>query len=1285
LLAVAILAGLTAPASGQQSNSVTGGGAQTQAAVTNIEQITRTLTEPGEGDANLSGIVELGTNWVKEIPWRSIGPANMGGRVTDFAVVDSDPSTYWVATAGGGLLKTTNNGTSFVHQFDHETTVSIGSVCVAPSDPNIVWVGTGENNPRNSVSYGDGVYKSTDGGKSWKNMGLKKSFQTGRIVIDRTNPNIVYVGALGRLYGTNEERGLYKTTDGGETWTRSLYVDEKTGVIDIQMHPTDSKTLIIATWERQRDEYDSYPGDPPRADGYDRYDPVKKWGPGSGLWKTTDAGAHWRRLTNGLPSSSMGRIGLDFYRKDPKTIFAIIDCEKIGMGTNSLVDIDITAANSDRGVRVSDVRTNGPSAKAGLKAEDIILKVNDKDVTDVQQLMDDLRDLTVGATVKYSISREEDRMQISVVLPKRPDPNAAGGAYLGLTGGEELENGVRAGNVVPNGPAAQAGIQPNDIIQKVGDRDIQNFNQVTEAVGAGNPGDKIKIKVLRADQPQEIEVTLGERPAQNVAAAGNRRGAGAGRGAGGGGGGGGGGRGGPTTRPSGANLGGQLENVQAQQGPDGYQYGGIYKSTNAGESWTRINSYNPRPMYFSLLKVDPSDDRYLYSGGVNLARSTNYGRTFRADAGRGVHADQHAMWIDPKDGRHMLIGCDGGFYVTYDRSANWDQINTVAMGQFYNVSISLRKPYYVAGGLQDNGSWFGPSQSLSGGGPINEDWMNVGGGDGFVCRVDPNDPDIVYSESQDGAISRRDVRINLNTPIRPTPPRGGPGGQGGRGGRGRGAGGGGAAATAQPAETTPGGESETAPAEGARAGGGGGGGGGRGGAGGTRFNWNTPYILSSFNSRIIYAAGNVVFRSLNRGDNWQVISPDITLTPHGSGTALSESPLNADVLYAGSDDGGLWMTRDGGKNWTNLTKNVALAGPRCVASIEASRFSAGRAYVAFDGHRSDDDDPIVWVTEDFGVTWKSLKANLPMGSSRVLREDIENQNLLLLGTEFGAWCSLDRGRHWNRFSTNFPTVAVHEFAFHPENGQVVAATHGRSLWVMDASALRQIRPENLTDKPALYQPVSAVKWHGEPSRGTTNRKFTGTNADNGAQIYYSLAKKAESLSLKVVDINGVTLANLNARDPREPGLHRATWSTGGGRGGRGGGGGGGGGAPAGAAAGGGGGGGGRRGGAQVADAGTRAGGGAAGGGVVARGGAGVGIGQRGGRGGRGGVEPGTYRIVLTVDGQEFSRTVKVEADPSLPDALTVEELRAQEAAESEDDDQRDSSSGGEIRKDDQGS
>jgi S1-C subfamily serine protease/photosystem II stability/assembly factor-like uncharacterized protein len=718
----------------------------------------------------------------------------MSGRVVDLAVIEADPTTYWVATASGGLVKTTNNGVTFAHQFDREATVSIGAVAVAPSDPNIVWVGTGENNPRNSASYGDGVYKSTDGGKTWKNMGLKKSYQIGRILIHPKKPDVVYVGVLGRLWGPNEERGVFKTTDGGETWEKVLYVDDKTGIIEMRMHPSEPNTLLAASYERLRDGYDSHPGDP-MADGYDSYDPIKKWGPGSGIYKTTDGGKKWRKLTNGLPTCNLGRVGLDYYRKDPDVVFAIVDSEKIGMGTpprsGASVYSGIFTEDADNGARVARVADDGPGSKGGLQTDDVIQSVDDKAVKRSEEFTDIVRERKIGDKLKLKVLRGEKTLEVQLTLDRRPDPPGGGsGVYLGLAG-EDAEEGVKVTNVLSDGPASKAGVKTDDIVQAVGEKSVQNYNQLMDEVRTRNAGDKVKLKVLREDQTQEIEVTLAERPPGGP---GGRRGAPAS---------------GPylgvngedaeggvrlttivtngpaaqaglktgdlvqqagdksigkyeelieeirshrigdklklklrrgdedrqievtlgerpqtggrsRTRPSGGLLGGQIENVQDEQGTNGFQYGGVYKSTDGGESWTRINSVNPRPMYFSKIRVDPSDERYLYALGVQLFRSTNGGKTFKADV-RGIHADQHTLWIDPRDGRHMIVGCDGGFYVTYDRMANWDHLNHLALGQFYHVAICPRQPYHVAGGLQDNGSWCGPSATVNGSGPINED------------------------------------------------------------------------------------------------------------------------------------------------------------------------------------------------------------------------------------------------------------------------------------------------------------------------------------------------------------------------------------------------------------------------------------------------------------------------------------------------------------------------------------------------------------------------------------
>ena len=1089
--------------------------------------------------------------WLEGIRWRSIGPANMSGRIVDLAVNESDPNTFWAATASGGLIKTTNAGVSFTHQFDREATVSIGAVAVSRSHPDVVWVGTGENNPRNSVSYGDGVYKSTDGGTTWQHMGLKQSFQIGEIVIHPTDPDIVYVGALGRLYGDNEQRGVYKTTDGGATWQRVFFVDERTGVIDMQMHPTDPETLIVAAWERLRDGFDSWPGTlVPLREGYGGYDPIRKWGPGSGLYKTTDGGASWRKLTKGLPTSQLGRIGIDWYRKDPAIVFAVVDCEAIGKGPQPLpVRWGAVGENRDGKALITQVYPKSPAAKAGLLPGDVVESLGDTPITDFDQILDALRTKKAGDTFTAAIARGGERRTFEFTLaPRAGAAGRAGGVWLGAFG-EDADEGLEVVQTAPDGPAAKAGLQADDVIVEFDGEKAESWEWLAEKAGGKAAGDTVKLRILRAGASKVIDVSLAER------GAGGGRGRGApqesptyigitGRDAEGGG-----ARitavteNGPAAkagilvgdvvrkiggksmedyraligvlrelaagdavrleiaratevkeidvvvenrplppRPYTASLGGQAANVQDQQGAKGFEYGGIYKSTDGGESWTRINSVHSRPMYFSVIRVDPGDEKRLYLLGVSQYASSDGGLTFEPRLGRGVHADGHALWVDPRDGRHMIIGVDGGVYTTFDRGGRWDHLNTLALGQFYHVAIAPTHPYAVYGGLQDNGTWGGPSLSLAGSGPVNEDWLSVGGGDGFRCQVDPVDPELVYWTSQDGNMGRRHMKTGERAAIRAQAPEGEPP---------------------------------------------------------YRFNWNTPFILSQANSRIFYAAGNHVFRSLDRGAKLERISPEITLTKRGSATALAESPRDAAVLYVGTDDGAVWVTRDGGKEWSEIGRNLDLPAPRWVSTIEASRFADGRVYVCLDGHRSDDDEPYLFVSEDFGKHWKPIRANLPWGSTRCLRESPFNENVLLAGTEFALFASADRGGHWNRLNTNLPTVAVHEIAFHPANGDVVVATHGRSLWIADITPLHQFAAAHLADAPVLYKPGTAIRWRRLPTRGTTNRRFVGENPPAGASLFYALPRKAEQVKLEVKDVHGDTLREL--RGATEAGLHRLTW------------------------------------------------------------------------------------------------------------------------------------------------
>jgi photosystem II stability/assembly factor-like uncharacterized protein len=670
--------------------------------------------------------------WMPLVKWRSIGPANMGGRITALSVYEANSRIWYAATASGGLLKTENDGQTFEHQFTGEATVSIGDVQVFRKDPNIVWVGTGEANPRNSVSWGDGVYKSVDGGKTWKNTGLKNSFQIGQIALHPENPDIAYVGALGRLWGPNEERGLFKTIDGGKTWEKVLYINDVTGVIDVCMHPKDPEILLVATYERLRD-------------GFDGNDPVKKYGEGAAIYRTADGGKNFTKITDGLPTCKLGRIGIDWFQKNGEFVYAVIESEKIATLPENAGYAGLSGEDAESaGAKLTDVVAGSPAAKAGLKIDDIVIEVNGKFVGTYAEMLAELR-------------------------------------------------------------------------KNVAD-------------------DEVRLQIVRERKPEEIKLTLGKRPAGR-----NREG---------------------RTRSSEftGTLGGQAANMQGQQGIEAeHEYGGIYMSRDAGLSWSRINTLNERPMYYSEIRVDPSNRDYLYKLGTSLWRSKDGGETFTGDGGNNVHPDHHALWIDPKDGQHMILGNDGGLYVTHNRMDSWEHLNNVAIGQFYHVGIDTNVDYKVYGGLQDNGSWGGPVQ-IGGQGARNTDWFSVGGGDGFVTLVDPTDPDQVYYESQNGAMGRINFRTGERGGIRPEAPRGTQ----------------------------------------------------------YRFNWETPFILSPHNSRIHYSAGNYVFRSLSKGDRTQAISPEITNTNKGTGSAISESPLTPGVIYVGTTDGAVWVTRDGGQKWDEI-------------------------------------------------------------------------------------------------------------------------------------------------------------------------------------------------------------------------------------------------------------------------------------------------------------------------------------------------------------------------------
>lgn len=971
--------------------------------------------------------------------FRSIGPVNQGGRIDDIEVSESDPNVIYLGYAVSGVWKSVNNGTSFVPVFDEQPVASIGDIAIDPKNADVVYVGTGEPNNRQSSSFGNGVYKTTDGGRTWSHIGLENTQSIGRIVIDPRNTQVVYVAAVGHLFGPNPDRGIYKTTDGGKTWSKIKYVDENTGFTDIAIDPSNPNTLYAASYQRRRTGCCFNGG-----------------GPGSALWKTDDAGRTWKKLTgNGLPAGEYGRMAIGVSRSSPGTVYVQIE-------------------------------TSGGEAQ-----------------------------------------------------------EAGGG---GRGGFDWCNNGAPP--------------------------------------GAGRGG-------------------------RGAAAA-------------------------PTAPP-------KLDPNAS----------GLYRSDNKGSTWRVTSNCNARPMYFSQVRVDPQNPNTVYVSGLPWAKSTDGGKTFATlDAAGGNngmgHVDQHALYIDPKNPKHLLIGHDGGLDISWDQGNTWDYVNTMAAGLAYWVSADMRRPYWVYTGLQDNGSWGGPSgvrsSELTG-----SRWFDIGGGDGFQTAVDPTAWNIVFTESQDGATNRYDLLTGMQKSVRPTT-------GGGRGG---------AAQAAAPGACVDG----RIIAAGGGGRGAGAGGGGRGGAGGrgnvidaapgdaTRFNWNTPVSLSPHNPKILWIGGNRVYKSYDQGDTY-VQSPDLTrqvdrcrisvmgvagdkpqlskndgVASYSTIIAVSESPVLPGVVWAGTDDGMLQVSRDGGRTFTEVGKNLpglpqgALTSdnPYWISRIEASHFEEGTAYVAVDGHRTDDLHPYVFVTTDFGRSFRSISANLPAyGNVQVIREDPKNPDLLFVGTEFGLYTSLDRGQNWEKFMNNYPTVRTDDILIHPRDGDLIVGTHGRSVLIADdITPLQQLTSAVRNEDAHLFDIRDAVAYVQDRTLNEHNggqRLWTGENAPRGTAINYYLKSAANDVKIAITDAQGRTLCSGDA--PKSAGINRIQWALTApmlaGQGGQAGGFGGGAGGGRGAA------------GPANTSCGSEPGGG------------GRGFGGRGGAGG--GIVPGTYNVTLTVNGKSMSKPVTVLQD-----------------------------------------
>ena len=746
---------------------------------------------------------------------RQIGPATMSGRISAIDASWNDPRLMYVGAAGGGVWKSTNGGTTFKPVFD-KYCQSIGTITIDQQHPDTVWVGTGEVWVRNSVSVGDGIYKTTDGGNNWKLMGLPNSERIAKIIIDPSDHNIIYVAVLGHLWNDSEDRGVYKTTDGGKTWNKILYVNESTGCSGLTINPLDNQTLYAGMWQFRRKGYTFNSG-----------------GPGSGLYKTTDAGMHWTRLEKDLPKDTLGRIDVAFSPADPSILYALIEAK----------------------------------------------------------------------------------------------------------------------------------------------------------------------------------------------------------------------------------------------------HSGLYRSTNSGESWKEVNitqTVAERPFYFSLIVPDPVDTNRIYKPGFSLNVSTDGGKIFTSPfvEGGNVHSDLHALWISPHNNSLMYLGTDGGVYVTLDRGSTWRLFDNLPVSQFYHVSVDNNDPYNVYGGLQDNGSWMGPSASP--GGISNSDWKNVGYGDGFNVFPDRNDPNIIYWSWQGGSIERFYKNTGETKEIKPF--------------------------------------SDDANKK-------------------LRFNWNTPIVFSPTRDKVMYIGSQFLYKSTDRGDSWVKISPDLTtnnpekqkqeesggLTIDNSTAenfctifTISESPVDSKIIWAGTDDGNLQVTKDGGQSWTNVVANIkGLPTGTWCSNVYAGNKDKNTSYATFDNHYNGDMKTYVFKTTDLGKTWKSLANEQLKGYAHVIREDPVNSSLLFLGTESGLFVSIDGGNSWSQFKGKLPDASVRDLVIQKQSADLVVATHGRGIYIIDdITPLREITPSML-DSDFVYLPArpSLIRNPVQEQEFSGDDQFVGRNPSEAAVITYYLKKR----------------------------------------------------------------------------------------------------------------------------------------------------------------------------------
>ena len=757
---------------------------------------------------------------------RNVGPAGMSGRITTIDVVLNNPNIIYLGSASGGVWKTDNNGNSWTPVFDEQPTQNIGSVAIQQSNPNIVWVGTGEGNPRNSLNIGEGIFKSLDAGKTWKRMGLEKTRNIHRIIVDPVNPNTVYAAAIGNPYAIHPERGVFKTTDGGETWSKILYTNDTSGCADLVMDPSNSNRLIANMWQHRRTPWD-----------------FKSGGPGSGLYLTIDGGKNWKKLgkDDGLPDGNLGRIGLAFATNDSRRVYAMVEATK----------------------------------------------------------------------------------------------------------------------------------------------------------------------------------------------------------------------------------------------------NGLYKSDDGGAKWELVTTdprwVTNRPFYFQDIRVDPKNENRVYNIHDRVEVSEDGGKTFNELLPySGIHPDHHAWWIHPDDPNFMIEGNDGGIGITHDRGKNWTFDDKLPVGQFYHINVDNETPYNIMGGMQDNGSWHGPSYTWTNGGIRNYYWNNVGGGDGFDVMPDAEDASWVYSESQGGNIGKRNWKTGESWFVKPS--------------------------SLDPKLML-------------------------------RFNWNSAMAQDPFDKKTIYFGSQFVHKSTDKGVSWQTISSDLTTNDttqiaafqntggltlditgaetHCTILTIAPSPKEPGTIWVGTDDGNVQLTRDGGKTWTNFRGKIPGLPNGCwVPQIRASAYNGGEAFVVANDYRRGDSKTYIFRTTDYGKTWtRMVDENKVKDYALCMIQDPVEPNLIFVGTENGLWVSLDNGATYEQWKNGYPSVSTYDFAIQEREADLVIATFGRALWVLDdIRPLRSLAANkgiNFSKPVTVFPAPEAIQAQYKAATGyewSVYGLYDGDNRRRGAEVSFYLNK-----------------------------------------------------------------------------------------------------------------------------------------------------------------------------------